>query len=89
MRTLSIAVVVGLAAVGAGCRESADRRDAKRTLTEQLVEGGLPPELADCVVDGFFQVRGDADLKAFWERDSLTDAERDEFAELAERCAQD
>lgn len=65
MRVSTIAVVLGLLVIGGGCGESDDRREAKRTLTEQLVDGGLPAELAECVVDGFFQVRTDEDLRAF------------------------
>ena len=87
MRAVLVAGVAGLLLVG--CVESGDRRDARETLTEQLVDAGLSEDLADCVVDRFFAVRTDAQLKAFYERESLTSEERDEFADLAQVCSKD
>lgn len=84
--TAAAALACAVAVMAVGCGESGDRRDARRTLVAQLVDAGLPADLADCVVEGFFDVRSDAELRAFYERDSLTDDEVEEFARLAELC---
>jgi hypothetical protein len=62
-------------------------RDRSRgDLIDQLVEGGLENELAECVVDAFFDARDDDELRAFFGRDDLTADERDEFARLGALC---
>ncbi len=55
-------------------------------LVAQLVDGGLPDAVAECVVESFFDTRSDTELKAFFEREELTDDEREEFARLGEIC---
>jgi hypothetical protein len=79
-------VAVGAAVVFAlvACGGSRDR--ARGDLVDQLVEGGLPDEIAECVVEAFFDARDDDELREFFARDDLTDAEREEFARLGEAC---
>ena len=80
------ALVVCAVAVLAGCGSA--RNDARDDFVQQLRdEGGLTAAQAECVVSLFFSSRSDEELKAFFERPALTDAERDEFARLGERCA--
>ncbi|MGB8858197.1 MAG: hypothetical protein WCC60_03025 [Ilumatobacteraceae bacterium] len=68
------------------CASTRDR--AHDDLVDQLVgEGGLSRSVADCVVDKFFEVRTTQELKEFFDREGLTDAERAEFARLGEECA--
>jgi len=78
-------VVVALLA-GAGCGNGRARREARDELVDQLVEGGLPEQVADCVVEAFFDVRNDDELQDFFARETLTDDEREEFARLGEAC---
>ena len=78
-------VVVALLAV-AGCGNGRDRREARDELVDQLVEGGLPEQVADCVVEAFFDVRNDDELQDFFARETLTDDEREEFARQGEAC---
>jgi hypothetical protein len=75
--------VVGLLSA---CGESNSRKRARADLVEQLVEGGLERPVADCVVEAFFDVRNDDELRAFFDREELTDDERREFAQLGEIC---
>lgn len=64
------------------------RDNARDDFVEQFVqEGGLPRAVAVCVVDAFFAARSTDELKAFFARTQLTDAERAEFARLGEHCA--
>lgn len=70
----------------AACGESNSRKRARADLVDQLVEGGLERAVADCVVESFFDVRNDDELRAFFEREELTDDERREFAQLGEVC---
>lgn len=78
------AALVLVAPVLAGCGGTRDR--ARGDLVDQLVEGGLEDELAECVVEAFFDARTDDELKAFFDREDLTAAERDEFARLGAAC---
>ena len=55
-------------------------------MVAQLVDGGIPKAVAACVVDAFFAGKSDDELRHFYQRPSLTDAERLEFARLAEQC---
>lgn len=73
--------------LASACGESSSRARARAQLVDQLVDGGLERPVADCVVEGFFDVRNDDELRAFFDREELTDAEREEFAELGEACA--
>jgi len=67
---------------------SSGRDDARDGLVDQLVsEGRISRSIAQCVVDGFFEDRSTDDLREFFERDELTDAEQAEFARLGEQCA--
>jgi hypothetical protein len=78
-------VIVALLAAS-GCGESRARREARGELVDQLVEGGLSEQVADCVVEAFFDARNDDELKDFFARETLTDDEREEFARLGEAC---
>jgi len=84
-RMLSALIVsLGLFVV-AGCGSVRDR--AHDDLVDQLVDdGGLPRPVAGCVVEGFFAARSTEELKEFFEREGLTDAERAEFARLGDEC---
>ncbi|MCB1000732.1 MAG: hypothetical protein KDB40_15665 [Acidimicrobiales bacterium] len=81
-----VASVVAIAVLGTACGDSRSRQRARTELVDQLVAGGLERPVADCVVEGFFVVRNDAELRDFFARDELTEAERAEFAELGEDC---
>ncbi|MBP9052133.1 MAG: hypothetical protein KBF94_05885 [Ilumatobacteraceae bacterium] len=64
------------------------RDRARDDLVEQLIdEGGLQRAVSECVVDKFFEVRTTQELKEFFAREGLTDAERAEFARLGVECA--
>lgn len=90
-RPVVVAVATGLVLSFAtsACGESRSRQRARSDLVEQLVEGGLEPQVAECVVEGFFDARNDDELRAFFEREDLTADERDEFARLGEACTDD
>ena len=83
----SLVVVAGL--VASACGESGARRDARRALVDQLMDGGLSEDVADCVVAGFFDARNDDELQEFFAREQLLDNERAEFARLGETCLPD
>ena len=81
-------VVLPLLAVSlvVGC--SANPRDHARAdfITQLETEGGISHEQATCIVDKFFEHRSTAELKAFFARKVLTEAERTEFATLGKQC---
>ncbi len=77
---------VPLVASLSACGESNSRQRARAELVDQLVEGGLEREVADCVVEAFFDARNDRELRDFFDREELTDDERSEFAQLGELC---
>ena len=79
--TVFLAVLLVLA----GCGNN-DRRDARNSLVQQLVDGGLSRPLADCVVDAFFRGKTDDELKGFFDRPQLTPDERAEFEALGAQC---
>lgn len=83
---LAAATVLVVGVVTTGCGESRARREAREGLTSQLVEAGVAPELAACIVDGFFATRDDEELTGFFDRPRLTDAESDEIARLTRSC---
>jgi hypothetical protein len=81
--------IVALLCVGvliAGCGRGFDRDGSRDQLVADLVDGGLDPDVADCVVERFFAERTDDELRAFFERDELTEAERTEFVQLGVAC---
>jgi hypothetical protein len=85
-RLFVVPLAVLLALGATSCRGSS-RDDAREEFITQLVdEGGLPPELADCVADRFMASRTDQELKEFFARLELTVAEQDEFAAIAAEC---
>ncbi len=87
MRRVAAGVLVVVALLAAtGCGTSRARREARDQLVDQLVEGGLPEQVADCVVAAFFDARNDDELQEFFARETLTDDEREEFARLGEVC---
>jgi len=84
MRRIVSIVVVAVAAVG--CASARDT--ARDGLVNQLVDdGGLSRSVAECVVDGFFEERTTDELREFFDRDELTQAETEEFARLGQQCA--
>ena len=88
-RSLAL-LLVAVSALGViGCSKSS-RGPAKEEFTQQLVdEGGFDPVLAECIADRFFELRTDADLKEFFEREELTDAEAAEFRSIGAACAEE
>jgi hypothetical protein len=67
------------------CASTRDR--AHDDFVDQFVdEGGLSRTLAECIVDGFFEDRSTEELKEFFDREGLTDAEEQEFTRLGEAC---
>lgn len=78
--------VVALVAVVVGCG-SPPRDEARDSLVEQLQEGGLDRQTAECVVAAFFEDKTDAELEGFFEREQLTPEEAAEFASLGQRCS--
>ncbi|MEN9644305.1 MAG: hypothetical protein RL238_974 [Actinomycetota bacterium] len=88
-RSLALLLVV-VAVVGVtGCSKSS-RGSAKAEFVQQLVdEGGFDQPVAECIADRFFELRTDADLKEFFEREQLTDAEAAEFRSIGAACAEE
>ena len=85
-RLLTAAVLLAAVPALASCR--APREDARRQFTEQLQqEGGLPHDVAVCVVDRFFDARTTQELKEFFARTDLTAAESAEFKQLGDECS--
>jgi hypothetical protein len=70
----------------AGACGNSDRHDARNSLVQQLVDGGLERPLAECVVDAFFKGKSDEQLKGFFDRPELTPDERAEFEALGGQC---
>lgn len=86
-RVLTVVLLASLLPVLGGCRKSS-RPDARTAFIAQLQqEGGLTLEAAECIVDLFFAERSDQELKEFFERTDLTQAEAEEFGRLAQECA--
>jgi hypothetical protein len=86
-RLVAIVLVVALATTPAfaGCNRNR-RDDAVRSLTEQLVDGGLERDIAECVVERFFAERSNDEIDAFFDRPELTEGEQAEFARLGAEC---
>ncbi|HEY7628840.1 MAG TPA: hypothetical protein VH761_17350 [Ilumatobacteraceae bacterium] len=84
MRRLLALVVVGVLLIG-GCGSDA-RDEAGDSLVQQLVDGGLERDIAECVVRAFFEGKTDAELERFFDRPQLTPDEATEFAALGARC---
>jgi predicted transcriptional regulator len=79
--TVAVAVLLTLSA----CVDS--RSHARNDFITQLItEGGLNRPQATCVVDKFFETRSTDELKRFFARRDLTDAERADFAAIAKAC---
>ncbi len=76
-------VMVGLAACSSGRVSRPELIDNYR---RELVKQGIQQEQARCLTDKFFAELHDAELKAFQDRDRLTDAEKQRFADLAGEC---
>lgn len=88
VRGAAAVVVLSLSVAATGCGGSARvRLEARDDLVDQLVDGGLEREVAECAVDGFFSPRSNAELEAFFDRPALTADERDEFARLGMECS--
>lgn len=79
-------LMVALAAAVASCGSPA-RDDARQSLVQQLKDGGLDQQTAECVVDAFFDSKTDEELKGFFDRKELTPEEAAEFAALGQRCS--
>lgn len=82
----ALLVVAGVSL--AGCGESRARRDAREGLTSQLVEAGVAPNLASCIVERFFATRDDGELAGFFERPELTEGEAAEIRALTRACTE-
>jgi hypothetical protein len=85
MRLRQCLLVVAVVAV-TSCG-SQPRDDARDSLVDQLVEGGLDQPAAECVVAAFFEDKSNAELKDFFDRPQLTPEEAAEFASLGQRCS--
>jgi predicted transcriptional regulator len=86
--TIAVVVTALVTLALTGCTDA--RKDARGKFVEQLqAEGGLPQEMAECVVDRFFEDRTTQELREFFERKDLTEAERAEFQQLGDECAPD
>ncbi len=72
--------------VAASCG-SQPRDDARDSLVDQLVQGGLDEKTAQCVVAAFFEDKTNEELKGFFDRPQLTPEEAAEFASLGQRCS--
>jgi len=66
---------------------SQPRDDARDSLVDQLVDGGLERPAAECVVAAFFEDKTNEELKGFFDRQQLTPEEAAEFASLGQRCS--
>ena len=90
MRRSFALLLLAVATFGAtGCAASS-RGPAQEEFVQQLVdEGGFDPVLAECIAERFFELRTDKDLKEFFEREELTDAEAAEFRSIGAACAED
>jgi hypothetical protein len=85
MRLKSSAVAVAVLLTLAACADS--RAGAHNDFITQLItEGGLNRPQATCVVDKFFETRSTDELKRFFARRDLTEAERADFAAIAKAC---
>lgn len=80
-----VAVAVAGAVTAAGCGRSRAGYEAefKRLVAER---GDLSTAEVDCIVGGLFAGMSDAELKAFSEREELTDDERFRIGELTAVC---
>ena len=83
---LVVLVVLVTATTAAGCG-SQQRDEARDSLVQQLEDGGLDPQTAECVVAGFFEGKSNEQLEGFFDRAELTAEEAAEFAALGQRCA--
>ena len=81
-----IASVIAVASLAAGCSSAPGREEARDDLVEQLVDRGLPSAIAACVVDRFFAAHSDDELREFYDRNELTDAEVEEFTTYGADC---
>jgi hypothetical protein len=78
---VTLTFVAGCAKPGISRRQLIDRYRAS------LVADGVREPQARCLTERFFGELTDAQLKAFQQRDNLTDTEKERFAELADVCA--
>ncbi len=79
--TLALTAMTGCSKAGISRRQVIDRYRAS------LVADGVREPQARCLTERFFGELTDAQLKAFQQRDNLTDTEKQRFAELADVCA--
>ena len=81
-------VVGGSLAVLAACSgNTATRRDVVDGYRRELVRTGVHEAQARCITERFFGALTDVELRAFQERNALTDAERARFTQLGDECA--
>ena len=85
-RLVAVSLTVLLPLGATSCRGSSREKAKQEFITQLVDEGGLPPELADCVADRFMVGRSDQELKEFFTRLELTSAEQTEFAAIATEC---
>jgi hypothetical protein len=84
---LTVAAVAALALLALPSCGSQPRDDARDSLVNQLEEGGLDEQTAECVVAAFFEDKSNEELKGFFDRPQLTPDEAAEFAALGQSCA--
>ena len=85
-RRLVVVIVAMLVVAVVGCGPPT-RDDARQTLVQQLVDGGLDHKTAECVVTAFFEDKTDEELKGFFKRPQLTPEEAAQFAALGQQCS--
>ncbi|MCB0979762.1 MAG: hypothetical protein H6513_07350 [Acidimicrobiaceae bacterium] len=82
-----VAMLLAVLVLPAACsRGDGGRAKAEAEFTQQLVDGGLDPTVAECVVEKFFDGRTNDELNDFFLRAELTNEERAEFASLTKKC---
>ena len=85
-RSAPAALLLLLVVPVACSRGDGGRAKAEAEFTQQLVDGGLDPTVAECVVEKFFDGRTNDELNDFFQRVELTNEERSEFAALTNEC---
>ena len=86
-RTAAISLALAFALAACGSR-GLSRDQLYRRYVDDLTNGGVPHEVAQCVIDLLFDPMSDAQLKAFNTKgDSLTDEQMAQVQRLAAQCA--
>lgn len=84
---VAVAVLVLSAGLSACTRRGLSRDGLRDAYVAQLVDNGIDPTAAACVVDRLFESMTDDELRSFnTEGSSLTAAEAAQVAQFAEAC---